>query len=201
MGGTLAWAQEFRAIVVRSKYEIWSSEYGIVKKRSLSIVFVIVALLFSAWGNVIAAAFCPRFALNRDCDLKHTAQQLTQKHDLSCHQEMAGMDMGDMQMDSPSDTGASNPPIEPSPQSSGEQVALELPIEPCGHCMIHSQPTSGTVSVVAIDPSKRLVESNSLPANFAVDLTSVFADLIVPSEHGPPGPSSPRHIIINVFRI
>ena len=172
-----------------------------MRKRSLSIVFVVVALLFSAWGNVIAAAFCPRFALSRDCYLKHTAQQPTQKHDSSCHHEMAGMDMGDMQMESPSDTSESNSPIEPASESSSEQVALELPIEPCAHCMTHSQPTSGTVSVVAIDPSKRLVESNSRPANFAVDSTSAFADLIVPSEHSPPGPSSPRHIIINVFRI
>jgi hypothetical protein len=161
--------------------------------------FVVVAVLFSAWGNVLAAAFCPRFALNRECCLKHTTQQV--KHDSSCNHEMPGMEMDDMQMESPSDTGAQNPLVAFMSESSGEQLSFELPIEPCAHCVSHSQPTSGTVSVVAIDPSKRLVESNSLPANFAVDLTSAFADLIVPSEHGPPGPSSPRHIIINVFRI
>ena len=159
-------------------------------------------LLFSAWSNVIAAAFCPRFAQNRDCCLKHTAQQAKQvKHDLSCHHEMAGMEMDDMQMESPSDTSASNSLIESASESTSEQIAFDLPIEPCAHCVSHSQPASGTVSVVAIDPAKRLVESNSLPPNFAVDLTAAFADLVVPSEHSPPSPSSPRYVIISVFRI
>lgn len=176
--------------------------YRTMKRRSLSIVFVVVALLFSAWGNVIAAAFCPRFALNRDCCLKYAAHQAKQvKHDPSCHHEMAGMDMDDMQMESPPDTNAQDSPVELTSESSSEQISLDLPIEPCAHCVSHSQTTSGTVSVVAIDPSKRLVQANSLPASFSIDLTRAFADLIVPSEHGPPSPSSPRHVIINVFRI
>ena len=173
-----------------------------MRKRSVSIVFVVVALLFSAWGNVIAAAFCPQFALNRDCCFKRGVQQAKPaKHGSSCHHEMAGMGMDDMQMESPSGTSGSNSPVESASESSSEQVALDLPIEPCPHCVSHSQTTSGTVSVVAIDPSKRLVESNSPPANFAIGLTSAFAGLIVPSEHSPPGASTPRHVIINVFRI
>jgi hypothetical protein len=172
-----------------------------MRKRSLAIIFVVGAVLFSAWGNVIAAAFCPRFALNRDCCVRHSSQQAKQaKHESSCHHEMAGMEMDDMQMESPSETSASNSPVE-SAESSSEQVAFDLPIEACAHCVGHSQPTSGTLSVVAIDSSKRLVETNSLPACFSIDLTRAFADLIVPLEHGPPIPSSPRHVIINVFRI
>jgi uncharacterized membrane protein len=31
-----------------------------MRKRSVSIAVVVIALLLSAWGNVIAAAFCPR---------------------------------------------------------------------------------------------------------------------------------------------
>ena len=170
-----------------------------MRKGSLSIIFVVTALLLSAWGNVIAAAFCPRFALNRDCHLKLGAQQEKQvKHQSSCHHEMAGMEMDDMQMKT--DVA----PAENSQFASGassEEVALDLPIDPCPHCLSHSQPTSGTVSVVAFDTSRRMVETNSLPANFATGLTSAFTDLIVPSVHGPPGPSSARHIIINVFRI
>ena len=175
-----------------------------MRKRSLSIVFVVVALLFSAWGNVIAAAFCPRFALNHDCCLKHGTQPSKQaKHESSCHHEMAGMEMDDMQMeaeaDSAPDTSAQNSHA-PS-EASNDEVALDLPIEQCACCLSHSQTTSGTVSVVAIDPSKQLVETNSPPANFAIGLTSAFAGLIVRSEHSPPGQSTPRHIIINVFRI
>jgi uncharacterized protein involved in copper resistance len=174
-----------------------------MRKRSLSIVFVVVALLFSAWGNVIAAAFCPRFALNHDCCLKHASKQA--KHESSCHHEMAGMEMDDMQMeteaDSAPDTGAQNSHAQLPSESSSDEVALDLPIEQCACCVSHSQTTSGTVSFVAIDPSKQLVETNSPPANFAIGLTPAFAGLILPSEHSPPGPSTPRHVIINVFRI
>jgi uncharacterized protein involved in copper resistance len=175
-----------------------------MRKRSLSIVFVAVALLFSAWGNVIAAAFCP-CSLNRDCCLKHAGQQAKQvKHESSCHHEMAGMEMDDMQMDteadSAPDTSAQNSPVELTSDSS-QETALNLPTEPCAHCFSHSQTTSGTVSVVALDPSKRLVGTNSPPASFAIGLTPAFAGLIVRSDHSPPGPSTPRHVIINVFRI
>ena len=177
-----------------------------MRKRSLSIVFVVVALLFSAWGNVIAAAFCPRFALNHDCCLKHGTQPSKQaKHESSCHHEMAGMEMDDMQLeteaDSAPDTGAQNSHAQLPSESSSDEVALALPIEQCACCLSHSQTTSGTVSVVAIDPSKQLVETNSPPANFAIGLTSAFAGFIVRSDHSPPGPSTPRHVIINVFRI
>jgi hypothetical protein len=177
-----------------------------MRKRSLSIAFVVAALLFSAWGNVIAAAFCPRFALNGDCCLKRGAQQAKQvKRESSCHHEMAGMEMDDMQMETEADpapdTSAQPSRVELKSESSSDEVALDLPIEQCACCLSHSQTISGTVSVVAIDPSKRLVETNSPPASVAIGLTSAFAGLIVRSEHSPPGPSTPRHVIINVFRI
>jgi len=177
-----------------------------MRKRSLSIVFVVVALLFSAWGNVIAAAFCPRFALNRNCCLKHGTQPSKwAKHESSCHHEMAGMEMDDMQMetetDSAPDTSAQHSQVELPSEASSDEVALDLPIEQCACCLSHSQTISGTVSVVAIDPSKRLVEANFPPAIVAIGSTSALAGLIVRSEHGPPGPSTPRHVIINVFRI
>jgi hypothetical protein len=177
-----------------------------MRKRFLSIAFVVAALLFSAWGNVIAAAFCPRFMLNGDCCLKRGAEQANQvKHESSCHHEMAGMEMDDMLMeteaDSTPDTGAQNSHAQLPSESSSDEVALDQPIEQCACCLSHSQTTSGSFSVVAIDPSKRLVKTNSPPANFAIGLSPTFAEMIVPSEHSPPGPSTPRHIIINVFRI
>src|SRR5207244_8281227 len=154
-----------------------------MRKRTLSIVFVVVALLFSAWGNVIAAAFCPRFALNRDCCLKHAAQQPKRvKHESSCHHEMAVMEVDDMQMETEADPAADNSPhnsqVELTSESLSEEDALDLPLEPCAHCLSHSQPSLGTLSVVAIDPTKRLVETNSLPAHIPIGLTAAFADLI-----------------------
>jgi hypothetical protein len=193
-----------------------------MRTRSLSIVFVVVALLFSAWGNVIAAAFCPRFSLNRDCCLKRGEQQAKQvKHESSCHHEMAGMKMDDRMTETASsngapascgrtpgilacadapDTGAQYSGVQITTESLSAQGALDLPAGQCAHCQIHSQTTSENVSVVTIDPSKRAVETASLPADFAAGLTA-STDLTLPSDHAPPGASSPRHLMINVFRI
>ncbi len=177
-----------------------------MKRRSLLIVFVAGTLLFSAWSNVVAAAFCPRFALNHDCCPKHAAHQANRVKQLSsCHHEMAGMEMDDMQMepeaDSARDLNAHDLTVQLMSKSSSDISGVDVPSEPCAHCTSHSQTTSEPVSVVAIDPSKRFVQTNSPPASFSKDLTRVFADLIVPSEHSPPSPSAPRHVIINVFRI
>src|SRR6266542_3650444 len=180
----------------------------VMRKRSLSILLVVVALLFSVWGNLIAAAFCPRY-LNRVCCLTQRIRHPEHvDHQASCHHEMAGMTMDDMEMGRPeewSDAQADAIPTNKSPQNLTEslsnEVAFDLPIEACAHCLSHSQPASGAVASVAVDPSKRLVETNSLPANLTVALPSDFSVPIAPSEHGPPGNSFPRYILINTFRI
>ena len=166
-----------------------------------------IALLSSAWGNVIAATFCPRYALNRDC-INHAAPRSKHtEHRSSCHEQMADMEMGDMQMemdaapDSESDVNTQDSQIEFTSESSSDEVALDLPIRPCSHCLSHSQPTSGTVFVVAVDPSKRLIETNSPPADFVVVSPYAFFSRIEFRDHGPPGESTPRHILIRVFRI
>ncbi len=184
-----------------------------MRKRSFPIILLVVAFLFSAWSNVIAAAFCPSYLSNRDCLIKHEPRQSKQvDHKSSCQHEMADMEMGDMQMDdtkmeseAASETAdnsiAENPPIEVATESSNEQVAIDFPTKPCGHCWMHSQPTPGTASLVAVDTSKRLVENNAPPADFVVALPSAFVVPIMPLEHGPPGNSFPRHVLISVFRI
>jgi len=120
---------------------------------------------------------------------------------------MAGMTMDDMEMEpeAGSDVQTDAIPTNKSPQNLSEslsnEVAFDLPIEACAHCLSHSQPASGAVASVAVDPSKRLVETNALPANLTVALPSDFSVPIAPSEHGPPGNSFPRYILINTFRI
>jgi hypothetical protein len=117
-----------------------------------------------------------------------------------------------MQMDDTNigSEAASETPDNPIPEnpsgqiatgSFSEQVAIAFPTEPCGHCWMHSHPSSGTTVVVAVDPSKRLVETNAPPADFVVALPSTFSVPIIPLEHGPPGNTFPRHVLINVFRI
>ena len=179
-----------------------------MQKRSLSIVLLVVAFLFSAWGNVLAATFCPRYLANRHCCVKHVVSQPKQvESQSSCHPEMAGMEMGNLEKetetssDFKADNSAQSSETKLKFESSSEQVALDLPIEQCAHCWSHSQPTSGTSFIAAVDPSRRLVETNSSPAELAVVSHSVSPISITPTEHGPPGVSLPRQVLINVFRI
>ena len=181
-----------------------------MQKRSFSITLLVFAFLFSSWSNVIAAAFCPRYSSSRDC---HIQQQIKQgEHKSSCQHGMADMEMGDMQMDdtnmeseAASQTSVNSisesSPVQIATDSTSEQLAIDFPTEPCGHCWMHSQPSSGTATSVAVDPARRLVETNAPPTNFVLALPSTFTVPIMPLEHGPPGNSFPRHVLINVFRI
>jgi hypothetical protein len=182
-----------------------------MQKRSFSITLLVVAFLFSSWSNVIAAAFCPRYSSSRNCHVQQ--RQIKQvEHKSTCQHEMADAEMGDMEMDdmkmeteaaseTPDNSVRENPPVQMTTESSAEQIAIDFPIEPCGHCWMHSQPSSGTATIVAVDPLRRLVDTNAPPASFVVALPSAFAVPIVPLEHGPPGNSFPRHVLISVFRI
>ena len=177
-----------------------------MQKRHLSIVILIVTLVLSMWGNVIAAGFCPRFAHNRDCHPKQVSfQPKPVAHQPSCHREMTDSDMEGMQSEAPVDsvpvTDVEASPMKFTVEVTSDKLAFELPSEPCSHCLTHSQPASGAASsTVTVDPSKRLVETNSPPAGFAA-VPLVAFQTIVPMEHGPPGQSSARHILISVFRI
>src|SRR5882724_8461752 len=89
-----------------------------MRKRSFSIILLVVALLFSAWSNVIAAASCPRYMLNGDCGIMHAARQPQQvEHESSCQREMADMEMDDMQLDD------MQKEVEPPPKSGADSIA------------------------------------------------------------------------------
>ena len=174
-------------------------------KRPLLIVLLLVAFLFSAWGNVIGAAFCPRY-LAQNCFAQKTPQAKQGDRE-SCHHEVSDTDMGDMQMGGDSATEAEvthireNPTIVVESKSSVEQTALERPTEPCGHCWMHSQPSSGTATPGAVDPSPRSVEALAPSSAATIALRFPNPTAIESFEHGPPGSSFPRHVLINVFRI
>jgi hypothetical protein len=195
------------AILVVNK----AAERGIMRKRRISIIILLVAFLFSAWGNVIAASFCPGY-LARNCSLKHDARQTTQVAREFCHHDMAGMDMGDMKMDdmqidedsaqeSEAPSIVETPPTVAVTESSIDQVTVEVPAGPCGHCWMHSQPSSATGTIAMVNPSQRSVEAIAPAAEMAVALGFPNRTATGPSEHSPPGNSLPRHVLINVFRI
>lgn len=176
-----------------------------MQRRPIPTVLLLMAFLLSAWSNVIAAACCPRYVA-QNCFAQKT-QQAKQVDRESCHNEINDTDMGDMQMDGDSATEAEvtpirkNPPLTVATESSAEQTALDLPNDPCGHCWMHSQPSSGTATFAAVDPSPRSVEALAPPAETIIDLGFPNPTAVEPLEHSPPGNTSPRHLLINVFRI
>jgi hypothetical protein len=103
--------------------------------------------------------------------------------------------------DSSTDSTAQSSKAEVAPESSNDLVAFDLPLEQCAHCWSHSQPSLGNVSVIAVDPSKQLVDTSFPRADSQFGLSSVSPVSISPTEHSPPGFALPRHVLINVFRI
>jgi hypothetical protein len=114
-------------------------------------------------------------------------------HDTQMNSE-AGFDSGD-------NSAARSSHAEVTLDPSSEQGSFELPIEQCPHCWSHSQPSSGSFAFVAIDPSRRSIQSDSLLASPGFVSPAVVPISIMPTEHGPPGLALPRHVLINVFRI
>jgi hypothetical protein len=186
-----------------------------MRRRRILTNLLLGAFLIGAWSNVIAAAFCPRYAA-RDGSVKQTVEQAqaSQAESEPCHHEMSDMDMDmgetsmhDMQMEDDSTrqteitTTSKNSWTADTENPAAALVVLELPNEPCGHCWMHSQPSSGSSTVVALRPSSHSVDVNAPPADSAVTTPFAFTIPITPVEHGPPGNSLPRHVLINVFRI
>jgi hypothetical protein len=172
-------------------------------------------LVISSLGHVFAAAFCPRM-LGHDCCLAKTSGL----HPAQSHQHMHSMAMNDMTEGSmPMDgddmqdmvmNDADVPPLSTIGAvqvSNSEELTptnkLELPIEACTHCMSHSGVRNAPISSLSVaDQSNKDFGSVPLPVlRFLVRPPMTLAQIGLPGEHAPPGTSTPRHIIINVFLI
>ena len=195
-----------------------------MSKRFLSSALLVFALLASTWGNVLAAAFCPR-SLGRECCFAKTYMRSSS----STHENMAGYDMhmdgmsmdgmkmddmpmGDTSMDHMAmnhtmiDLPTVDIPVRFSPPALSEQAVankVDQPVESCAHCLGHSGILNAPVSFVSVsDPSGKEIGSVLSPVSrFLIRPATAPAEIGLPREHAPPGTSAPRHILINVFKI
>lgn len=156
---------------------------GSMRKRSLSSVTLLLALLLSAWGNVLAAA-CPHMGQDHACCHARVAP-----HPASHH----GMD--EMQM---SDKQAGH-----EAEQSADTRALDKPIETCEHCMGRSQLPTPPATLREVEQSKRGEDVSAPPAlQEPLSVTTSFVPIVLAREHAPPtAVSSERHVLISVFRI
>ena len=190
------------------------------KSKSLLAVLSTIVLL-SMWSNVLAATLCPHRRGNSDCCWMREVNNLSPaglRGIHMAHLQMSDTDMSDMQMDgidmpdmqmsgmamSHSEisdrrvdevTGESGPYL----QATGDTVTQ--PAQSCSHCILHSQsgatlplrvvaPGSYTHEVIATEGSSEIVDP----------VLSLVSRLDL-HDHGPPGISGPRYVLINVFRI
>ena len=178
-----------------------------MRNRSAAIVLLVVSLLVSAWGNVIAASFCPQYGITRDncfTQASHKPIHVEAVHvgqEPSCHREMA-----DMNSDSTDNMPIENSELSESAESftlimpAGASV-VNMPTQKCGHCWMHSQAASGSTTLGSVGPLMRLTETKAAPTNLVLASPDFHTVTIAQLDHGPPGTAFPRHLLINVFRI
>jgi hypothetical protein len=188
-------------------------------------------LVMASFGNVLAAAFCPR-VLGRGCcfakTASHTHSQSAEHENIATHHmHMDGMSMDGMTMDSMNtgdrtvdaasmdhmamnDRTVDGPITEvavlfsPAAVSEGPFANnVSEPVESCTHCLGHSGTLNSPVSFVCVsDRSGKETRSVLLPVSrFLPRPTLASAQIGLPRVHAPPGSNAPRHILINVFLI
>jgi hypothetical protein len=83
-----------------------------------------------------------------------------------------------------------------------EAIALGQPVNACPHCAAHSRTSSNPVSLRETETAKRTSGLN-IPAAVEQVLSErpPCSSLVISRAHGPPGGLTPRHILINIFRI
>jgi hypothetical protein len=127
----------------------------------------------------------------------------------SCDHEMSDMKMDGVRMDDIElETQVPSPAAEnwthgmqATAQDSSDHAVVESPGEGCRHCLMYPASTSAAATLVALNPANRLLETDAPLVKLEVALPATFSVSIIPSEHGPPGKSFPRHVLISVFRI
>ena len=140
----------------------------------------LLALLVSGWGNVLAAALCPKMQVASCCLMKTT-------HDSASQHEAMAMDGMAMM-----------------PAAEVEANSIGQPAASCAHCL--SSPDLPFKSVGTVN-SVRESERNLSAAVAASVLRSLaafsssFAPPISSRQHAPPGSSTSLHVLINVFLI
>lgn len=155
-----------------------------MRSRSLSTVILLLALLASAWGNVLAAARCHHLAAEESCC------RMQSTHNAASHEMM-----GEMQM---------------TPDASAQEVsaqemkggAFTRPEIACEHCLAHSQAAALGFTLRQAAQSRHGLELSvpTAPARL-VTFAHSFVASITSRQHGPPPDASPRHVLISLFRI
>ena len=176
-----------------------------MRKRVILTSFLLLAFLAGAWGNVLAASFCPRVGLAHACCSKHHSNTTQSPENHAIHHMDMGQ-MAEMPMEMPAEpTEESSPQQQPEPLAkpdrSAAAAAWDQLLETCAHCLNHSQFPLGSATLRESESASRSTDAIApqlVPRNALVTFPGLIFDLRV---HAPPEVSSSRYLLINVFRI
>ena len=97
--------------------------------------------------------------------------------------------------------GTEAPPPSSGTNVGAEATSLDQPSQECGHCMSHPRlPTMPAAGAAGQSKSGEGLAAPP-PAVVADTPAPVFMPAIISRQHAPPGVSSPRHVLLSVFRI
>lgn len=154
-------------------------------KRFLVTTVLAAALLFSQGGNLLVAALCPHLQSGMaSCETKLSEPTMS-------HEDMGHMDVGHMDKQD-----------ETQPDVDSNAVSLGQPTGPCSHCAVHSRTNPNTASLRQAEAAKRSMDLNiPLQVSGVAPVAASPVPVLISRAHGPPGDPTPRHILINIFRI
>jgi hypothetical protein len=157
-------------------------------KRFLATTVITTALLLSQEGSLLVAALCPHLQSGMaSCEADASASK-------SGHEAMSHDDMGHM--------GHAELKHEQASQPDANALALGQPIDLCEHCSVHSRKNQNTASLRETEAAKRSADLTiPLDSSRIAPVSVVAVPVLTSRAHGPPGGSTRRHILINIFRI
>ncbi len=149
-------------------------------KRFLATTVLAASLLFSQGGTLLVAALCPHLRSG----MASCKTQLTDP-------TMSHEDMGHMEMNHEAVSNADP-----------DAVSFGQPTGSCLHCAVHSRTTPNTASFRETEAAKQSSDLNiPLQSSRVASVTPSPVVVLTSRAHGPPGDQTPRHILINIFRI
>lgn len=167
--------------------------FSFMRTRFSLTVILLLTLLAGGWSSVLAATLCPHImAQNHSCCY---ALSMTNNH-----MAESGDAMDDMRMSMP---GVESPVVG-SKAAPYDALALRRPSHDCAHCLNHNGFPAAPMIVAGIvkEPGKDARAFASQPTSSPVSFTaSSILYRLSKQQNAPPESSSPRHVLLNVFRI
>ena len=167
-------------------------------QRSVSAVILLLALLTSAAGNVLAAAFCPSFG-RPHANCGEMVEAAGESHSGMTH-EMHGMEMSEMS--SADEQTANHGPATDLYTAAEERTdKIAPPLDDCIHCITRSNLPRSAVALSQASSSQSASQVDEPEAIKTVTYLDLIPRVVNAREHAPPAHSSPLHVRLNVFRI